>query len=76
MSSANWRAGIRRSDPEEGTDWDGETGFIHLSVERHLEKSAAARQVFLSGPPPMVEAAMNVLESKGIGRKDMYYDKF
>ncbi|MFH1865924.1 MAG: FAD-binding oxidoreductase [Candidatus Eisenbacteria bacterium] len=64
------------SEPEEGTDWDGETGFIHLSVESHLEKSAAARQAFLSGPPPMIEAAMKVLEGKGIKRESMYYDKF
>ncbi|MFH1689795.1 MAG: 2Fe-2S iron-sulfur cluster binding domain-containing protein [Candidatus Eisenbacteria bacterium] len=64
------------SEPEEGTDWDGETGFIHLSVEKLLEKSTAARQAFLSGPPPMIEAAMKVLEGKGIGRKDMYYDRF
>ncbi len=64
------------SEPEEGADWDGETGFIHLSVEKHLEKSTAGRQVFLSGPPPMVEAAMKVLEGKGITRESMYYDKF
>jgi Na+-transporting NADH:ubiquinone oxidoreductase subunit F len=64
------------SEPEEGADWDGETGFIHLSVEEHLEKNDARRQVFLSGPPPMVEAAMKVLEGKGIGRENMYYDRF
>jgi Na+-transporting NADH:ubiquinone oxidoreductase subunit F len=64
------------SEPEEGTDWDGETGFIHLSVERHLEKSAAGRQAFLSGPPPMIEAVMKVLGHKGVAAADMYYDKF
>ncbi len=64
------------SDPEEGGDWDGETGFIHLSVEQHLEKSDAPRQAFLCGPPPMIEAAMKVLEEKGLAPGEMYYDKF
>lgn len=64
------------SDPEEGVPWGGETGFIHLSVDRHLEHSDARRQALLSGPPPMVKAAMDVLGQKGFAPEDIFYDKF
>jgi NAD(P)H-flavin reductase len=60
----------------EGETWDGETGFIHLSAERHLEKSDAERQAFLCGPPPMIEAVMKVLEDKGLKPGDIFYDEF
>jgi Na+-transporting NADH:ubiquinone oxidoreductase subunit F len=64
------------SDPEEGVPWDGETGFVHLSVDRHLERSDARRQALLSGPPPMVKAATEVLSQKGFAPEDIFYDKF
>ena len=59
--------------PEE--QWDGETGFVHLSVDKYLEPGVE-RQAFLCGPPPMIEAVMDVLEEKGLGPEDIFYDKF
>jgi Na+-transporting NADH:ubiquinone oxidoreductase subunit F len=65
------------SDPIEGDEkWDGETGFIHLSVDKHVEVSDRRRQAFLCGPPPMVEAVMKVLADKGVSSEDVYYDEF
>ena len=65
------------SDPiSDGENWDGETGFIHLSADRTLEKSDAERQVFLCGPPPMIEAVMKVLGDKGFKPDDIFYDEF
>ncbi|MHC4790207.1 MAG: FAD-binding oxidoreductase [Planctomycetota bacterium] len=55
--------------------WDGETGFIHLSVDKHLE-TGIKRQAFLCGPPQMVEAVTRILEEKGTRSKDIYYDEF
>ena len=64
------------SDPLEPDEkWDGEAGFIHLSVDKHL-KQGVKRQAFLCGPPPMIEAVMEVLESKGLKPDDIFYDKF
>ncbi len=60
-------------DPEE--QWDGETGFIHLSVDKYLEPGVP-RQGFLCGPPPMIEAVISVLEEKGMQAEDIFYDKF
>ncbi len=55
--------------------WDGETGFIHLSVDKYLDPGIK-RQAFLCGPPPMIEAVMRVLEEKGLRPEDIFYDKF
>lgn len=58
---------------EEGEKWDGETGFIHLSADKHLE-SGVSRQAFLCGPPLMIEAVTKVLQEKGTD--DIFYDEF
>lgn len=59
--------------PEE--NWDGETGFVHLSVDKYLEQTDR-RQAFLCGPPPMISAVMQILEEKGMRPEDIFYDKF
>jgi len=59
--------------PEE--KWDGETGFIHLAADKHLEQGIP-RQAFLCGPPLMIEAVTRVLKEKGIPPDDIFYDEF
>lgn len=72
----NFRIFYALSDPLKPEEkWDGETGFIHLSVDKHLEANIK-RQAFLCGPPPMIEAVMQVLEEKGLKPDDIFYDKF
>ncbi len=56
-------------------NWDGETGFIHLAVDKHLE-GGVKRQAFLCGPPPMIEAVTRILEEKGLRSEDIFYDEF
>ena len=58
-----------------GEKWDGETGFIHLAVDKCLEPNMP-RQAFLCGPPLMIEAVTRVLEDKGITRDNIFYDEF
>ena len=55
--------------------WDGETGFIHLSVDKMLE-AGVRRQAFLCGPPLMIEAVTRVLLEKGLAPDDIFYDEF
>jgi NAD(P)H-flavin reductase len=59
----------------EDEQWDGETGFIHLSVDKRLEEGVS-RQAFLCGPPLMIDAVTRVLEEKGTQPKDIFYDEF
>jgi Na+-transporting NADH:ubiquinone oxidoreductase subunit F len=64
------------SDPLEDADlWAGDTGFIHLSVDKRF-KPGKKTQAFLCGPPPMIDAVMEVLHDKGLGDADIFYDKF
>jgi len=73
---ANFHVAFALSD-QLGKDekWDGETGFIHLSVNKYLEHGIR-RQAFLCGPEPMIEAVTKVLEEKGINPENIFYDKF
>ena len=64
------------SDPLEANEaWGGETGFVHLSVDKHLAKTGK-KQAFLCGPPPMIDAVITVLQSKGLKDEEIFYDKF
>ena len=64
------------SDPLKPDEtWDGETGFVHLSVDKHLEPGVK-RQAFLCGPPPMIDAVTSILTEKGLREQDIFYDKF
>ncbi len=60
---------------QEGEQWDGETGFIHLAVDKHLE-AGVPRQAFLCGPPLMIEAVTRVLGAKGLPPEAIFYDEF
>ena len=60
---------------KDGEQWNGETGFIHLSVDKHLE-AGVARQAFLCGPPLMIEAVTRVLLAKGLAPEEIFYDEF
>ncbi len=63
------------SEPGRAPDWDGETGFIHRSVEKHLD-AERPRQAFLCGPEPMIDATEQVLKSRGVPEEDIYYDSW
>jgi len=64
------------SDPLPDDDWDGDVGFIHLFVDKYVKEGVNA-QAFLCGPPPMIEATIEVLKSKGLKEdEDTFYDKF
>ena len=71
----NFKYHYALSEPQEADNWSGDTGFIHLSADRRLEKGVK-RQAFLCGPPPMIEAVTEVLRVKGIEEADIFYDKF
>ena len=71
----NLRVVFALSEPRRADDWDGETGFIHEAVERHLA-SGTKRQAFLCGPAPMIKATRGVLTGKGVSAEDIYADEF
>jgi propane monooxygenase reductase component len=74
-SLPNFRFVPALSEPEEDDAWDGEVGMITEVVKRH-ETDLRASDSYVCGPPPMVEAAMEVLTHLGAPEKNIYYDKF
>ncbi|GAA5060722.1 FAD-binding oxidoreductase [Nocardia callitridis] len=54
---------------------EGDTGLVTEVVDRR-ESDLAAAEVYVCGPPPMVEAAMATVEAKGAARERIYFDKF
>lgn len=62
---------------DESNGWSGETGMITDVVERlEAEGDIAEVDAYVCGPPPMVEAAIALLEAKGVPESHIYYDKF
>ncbi|MBK1785951.1 NADH:ubiquinone reductase (Na(+)-transporting) subunit F [Prauserella cavernicola] len=62
---------------ESGDDdgWTGETGLI-TDVVRRLEGDLTGIDAYVCGPPPMVEAALELLPQLGVADKRVFYDKF
>ncbi|SDW68907.1 propane monooxygenase reductase subunit [Amycolatopsis xylanica] len=56
-------------------DWDGETGLI-TEVLRRRESNLENADAYVCGPPPMVEAAIELLPALGVDGKRVFYDKF
>jgi len=56
--------------------WDeATTGFVHDVVGRH-EDALAECDVYLCGPPPMIDAALELLDSQGVPQEQIHFDKF
>ena len=66
------------SEPLLDDAWEGETGLITDVVDRHVtpEQARNGLEAYLCGPPPMIDAAMVMLQRKGISEDRIYYDKF
>jgi propane monooxygenase reductase subunit len=63
------------SEAEEDGDWDGESGLVTDVVDR-LEEDLEDVDAYLCGPPPMVDAAIALLERRGVPEAHIYFDRF
>lgn len=63
------------SEADASEPWDGEVGFI-TDIVTKFETDLSGADSYVCGPPPMVEAAMDVLSGLGAPDKNVYYDKF
>jgi CDP-4-dehydro-6-deoxyglucose reductase len=63
------------SEPAEGDNWQGKTGFVHDAViEQYPDLSGF--DVYLSGPPPMIKAGMDAFYAHGLPESQIYSDSF
>jgi propane monooxygenase reductase component len=63
------------SEPGDDDSWDGEVGLI-TDVVRRREPDLSGVDAYVCGPPPMVEAALELLPALGVADKRVFYDKF
>ncbi len=61
-------------------DWsslgvEGDTGFVTDVVDRR-EADLTDADLYLCGPPPMVDAAIPILQARGVPTDRIYFDKF
>lgn len=66
------------SESTDGLDELGLTGFAGnvTEVVGAQEPGLAKTEVYLCGPPPMVDAAMVLVEQHGVPHDQVFYDKF
>ena len=63
------------SEAGEDDGWEGEAGLITDVVDR-LESDLEDVDAYLCGPPPMVDAAIALLERRGVPESHIYFDRF
>lgn len=63
---------------EDGEGWNGERGFVHEVLRRHLADEALGGEIdaYCCGPPPMIDAAVPVLRMAGVEPEHIHCDKF
>jgi propane monooxygenase reductase subunit len=66
------------SEPGDDDGWDGETGFIHEVLRKHLldMDDIEEADAYGCGPPVMIDSASPILMIAGIETSRTYFDKF
>ncbi|CAA0083632.1 2Fe-2S iron-sulfur cluster-binding protein [Zhongshania aliphaticivorans] len=65
------------SDEPENSDWTGLRGFVNTAIESAAGQYLSAdTQVYLCGPPPMIDAVTETVLSLGVDEKNVHADKF
>ncbi len=75
----NFEWTVALSEPTPGDDWAGETGFIHEVLrDRYLAGHSAPEdcEYYLCGPPVMMRALRNMLDSLGVDPDNIFFDEF
>jgi Na+-transporting NADH:ubiquinone oxidoreductase subunit F len=70
---------VALSDPQPEDNWTGLTGYIHhCASEIYLGKHKDPTEIeyYLCGPPPMIDAVIDMLDSLGVDSEMIAYDKF
>lgn len=63
------------SEPMDEDHWQGETGFVHQAVAKQFT-DLSGFDIYMSGPPPMVNAAVDLFIQRGAKKENMFSDAF
>ena len=75
----NFKWHLALSEPLPEDNWDGLTGFIHQVVyDNYLKDHPAPEDIeyYICGPPMMLTACMQMLDSLGVERDNILFDDF
>jgi predicted ferric reductase len=62
---------------EGGEDWNGPTGYVDRSVlEEHAADFLNEAQIFLCGPPPMLDMVLDALRELEVDPDRIHYERF
>ncbi|MDR3468585.1 MAG: FAD-binding oxidoreductase [Xanthobacteraceae bacterium] len=68
--------GAAVSNTEPAAEWTGEIGPIHEAVERDLAAQLKDFDVYLAGPPAMIDACLGMLSRHGVAADLVHYDAY
>lgn len=63
------------SEPRPEDDWQGRTGFVHAAVIQDYA-DLSQHQVYMSGPPAMIDAGKAAFLQQGLPDDQLFYDSF
>ena len=63
------------SEPEDRDSWSGKTGFVHQAVLENYP-NLSGHDVYMSGPPIMIDVARHAFMDAGVAERRLYYDSF
>lgn len=63
------------SEPATEDEWTGATGFVHAAVVAAYPQ-LHDHQVYMSGPPPMIEAGRKAFRAAGLPAGELFFDSF
>ena len=75
----NFNYNVALSEPMQEDNWEGYTGFIHQVLHDEYLKDhedPTELEYYMCGPPPMINACDNMLDSLGVDREMIAYDSF
>ena len=75
----NFKYTVALSDPQPDDNWRGATGFIHqVAHDTYLSthKDPTEIEYYLCGPPMMIQAVNQMLDSLGVEEEMIAYDDF
>lgn len=75
----NFSFHVALSEPQPSDHWTGPTGFIHqVILENYLKEHPAPEDIeyYICGPPLMLKAVLQTLDSLGVEPEMIHYDDF
>ena len=63
------------SEAQDDPDWHGERGWVHDALLRSYP-DLSAYDVYMSGPPPMIEAGKQAFAAHGLPDEQLFFDSF